>query len=80
MRNGTRTCAVAALALTALSARSFAQATPPADASQLRSGRGSVAGPDTSVKEESSVTEHSIRINGQIIPYKATAGTIQIKN
>lgn len=31
-------------------------------------------------KEQSSVTEHSIRINGQTIPYKATAGTITLKD
>jgi carboxypeptidase C (cathepsin A) len=33
-----------------------------------------------SVKEESSVTEHSIRIGGQTIPYKATASFTQLKN
>src|SRR6202045_186021 len=31
-------------------------------------------------KEESSVTEHSIKIGGQTIPYKAIAGTIPLKN
>ncbi len=31
-------------------------------------------------KEESSVTDHSIKLGGQIIPYKATAGTILLKN
>jgi carboxypeptidase C (cathepsin A) len=31
-------------------------------------------------KEESSVTEHSIRIGGQTIAYKAIAGTILLKN
>ncbi|MGH9703120.1 MAG: peptidase S10, partial [Candidatus Acidiferrales bacterium] len=31
-------------------------------------------------KEESSVTEHTIRLGGQTIPYKATAGTILLKN
>jgi carboxypeptidase C (cathepsin A) len=31
-------------------------------------------------KEESSVTDHSLKIGSQIIPYKATAGTILIKN
>jgi carboxypeptidase C (cathepsin A) len=31
-------------------------------------------------KEESSVTEHAIRLGGQTIPYKATAGTILLKN
>jgi carboxypeptidase C (cathepsin A) len=31
-------------------------------------------------KEESSVTEHSIKIGSQTIPYKATAGSILLKN
>src|SRR5947207_5484875 len=31
-------------------------------------------------KEESSVTEHSIKISGQTIPYKATASTTLLKN
>ena len=31
-------------------------------------------------KEESSVTDHTIRLGGQAIPYKATAGTILLKN
>lgn len=31
-------------------------------------------------KEQSSVTEHSIRVNGQTVPYKATAGTIILKD
>lgn len=33
-----------------------------------------------STKEESSVTDHSVRIGGQTIPYKATASTTQLKN
>ena len=31
-------------------------------------------------KEESSVTDHTIKIGGQTIPYKATAATILLKN
>jgi len=31
-------------------------------------------------KEESSVTDHSIKVGGQTIPYKATAATMLIKN
>jgi carboxypeptidase C (cathepsin A) len=38
------------------------------------------AAPATPPKEESSVTEHSIKIGGQTIPYKATAATILLKN
>ena len=36
--------------------------------------------PAADTKEESSVTEHSIRIGGQSIPYKATASTTLLKN
>lgn len=32
------------------------------------------------IKEDSSVTEHTIRLGGQTIPYKATAGFILLKN
>jgi len=38
------------------------------------------AEPPAPPQEEQSVTEHSIRIGGQSIPYKATAGTILLKN
>ena len=31
-------------------------------------------------KEESSITEHTLKMGGQTIPYKATAGTILLKN
>ena len=31
-------------------------------------------------KEESSVTDHTLRAGGQAIPYKATAATILLKN
>ena len=36
--------------------------------------------PSVAPKEEASVTEHTIRIGGQNIPYKATAGVILLKN
>jgi carboxypeptidase C (cathepsin A) len=32
------------------------------------------------VKEDSSVTDHVLRINGQVIPYRATVGNVIIKN
>ena len=38
------------------------------------------AAPAAPPKEESSVTDHSIRLSGQTIPYKATAATILLKN
>ena len=36
--------------------------------------------PPPAPKEESSVTDHSIKLGGQTIPYKATAQTIQLKD
>jgi carboxypeptidase C (cathepsin A) len=42
--------------------------------------KSSEAAPSAPPKEESSVTEHSIKIGGQTVPYKATAGTILLKN
>ena len=38
------------------------------------------AKPAPEPKEESSVTEHTIKISGQTIPYKATASTVLIKD
>jgi carboxypeptidase C (cathepsin A) len=38
------------------------------------------AAPTAPPKEESSVTDHSLKLGGQTIPYKATAGTILLKN
>src|SRR6267154_743395 len=38
------------------------------------------AAPAAPPKEESSVTEHSIKIGGQNVPYRATAATILLKN
>src|SRR5208282_4839374 len=36
--------------------------------------------PAATPKEESSVTDHTVRIAGQTVPYKATAATILLKN
>jgi carboxypeptidase C (cathepsin A) len=36
--------------------------------------------PEPAPKEQSSVTEHTIRIGGQTIPYKATAATMSLKD
>jgi len=59
----------------------FAQAPPKetADTAQAKPADAK-AGSDATPKEESSVTEHTIRIGGQTIPYKATASTILLKN
>jgi carboxypeptidase C (cathepsin A) len=51
---------------------------------QGRAGRGGEAPAagteEASTKEESSVTDHTITIGGKVIPYKATASTILLKN
>src|SRR6184192_1890911 len=63
----------------------FAQATLPIARGQEREAKAPEAkSPDkcdaATSKEESSVTEHSIKMFGQTIPYKATASTTLLKN
>jgi carboxypeptidase C (cathepsin A) len=53
-----------------------AQAPPPAAAAQT----GPAAVDTASNKEETIPTDHTVRVGGQSINYKATAGTIQIEN
>jgi carboxypeptidase C (cathepsin A) len=45
-----------------------------------KAGKEKPAAESAKPKEESSVTEHTIRIGGETIPYKATAGTILLKS
>jgi carboxypeptidase C (cathepsin A) len=57
-------------------------ANPPADQGKAPEGKGGETkapepGPP---KEQSSITDHTIRIAGQTIPYKATASTTLLKN
>lgn len=56
----------------ALAAQESAKAAKPAEEKP--------AAPSDPPREESSVTEHTIRINGQAILYKATAGTLILKS
>ena len=73
--------AVTTFAIAAFASQALAQGAPPGEAGQARPANRPPAGAeDPSMKEESSSTEHSIRVGGQLIPYKATAFTIQIKN
>jgi carboxypeptidase C (cathepsin A) len=65
--------AVSTLLTFAGAAPAFAQAPVPSAATPP-------AADAASAKEESSVTEHTIRVGGQAISYKATAGSIQLKN
>lgn len=73
-------CAMACAAA-GLSSPAGAQGAAANETNQARNAnRPPAVTEDASMKEESSVTEHVAHINGQAIPYKATAGTILIKN
>jgi carboxypeptidase C (cathepsin A) len=79
MRLNSRICIFCAFALFApIVCTSFAQEqekdTKPAEKTAEK------APETTPAKEESSVTDHTIKIAGQTIPYKATAATILLKN
>lgn len=50
---------------------------PPAAA---KSGDKSEASSKEATKEESSTTEHTVKVGAQTVPYKATAGSILLKN
>jgi carboxypeptidase C (cathepsin A) len=56
------------------------QAAPPAAKPQEARPAGQAPAETAGIQETSSVTEHTIRIKGQVIPYKAAAGTILIRN
>ena len=63
-----------------LAGRAFAQAPAPERGARAPEARSEEKCEPATYKEESSVTEHSIRIGGQTIPYKATASTALLKN
>jgi carboxypeptidase C (cathepsin A) len=71
-------CATGIFLLFGQAARVSAQA-PEREAKAPEAKAADKCDPATS-KEESSVTEHSIKIGGQTIPYKATASTTLLKN
>ena len=66
---------VVALSLGALTARVAAQ-----EKESKPTEKTAETPPGPPPKEESSVTDHTIKIGGQTIPYKATAAIILIKN
>ena len=71
-------CAAGILVLFGQAARVAAQA-PEREAKAPEAKPAEKCDPATA-KEESSVTEHTIKIGGQTIPYKATASTTLLKN
>ena len=82
MRRTVTLCVFVLLLNCGLAAWAAAQAPAP---QQERSARTPEARSEekcdpATTKEESSVTEHSIRVGGQTISYKATAGTTLLKN
>src|ERR1700746_2259952 len=73
--------AVATILLFATPARLAAQAPErPAPEARTPAPPGQDKCDEKATKEDSSVTEHSIKIGGQTIPYKATASTTLLKN
>src|SRR6266436_6468135 len=78
MKKGFWVCAAGIFVLLGQAARLAAQA-PEREAKAPEAKAAEKCDPATA-KEESSVTEHTIKIGGQTIPYKATASTILLKN
>ena len=72
-------CTVAAFLLCTWVSRTGAQETPK-EAAESKGGEAKATPAAPEAKEESSVTDHTIRIGGQSIPYKATASTTLLKN
>ena len=70
-------CAAASLfALAPANSLAQEKESKPAEKPAEKSAEPAAAPP----KEESSVTDHSIKIGGQSIPYKATVGSLLLKN
>jgi carboxypeptidase C (cathepsin A) len=73
-------CLLAAIILMLLGLSSRAAAQSPDAEKKPPEAKAEPANDLNPAKEESSVTDHTIRLGGQTIPYKATAGTILLKN
>ncbi len=58
----------------------YIHAQAPEREARSQEGRTAAAQAAPTPKEESSVTEHSIRLGGQVIPYRATASTTLLKD
>jgi carboxypeptidase C (cathepsin A) len=73
-------CLWAAIILMLLGLSSRAAAQAPDAEKKPPEAKAEPANDLNPAKEESSVTDHTIKLGGQTIPYKATAGTILLKN
>ncbi len=80
MKKSLSFCAVAMIFLFGQSARVAAQAPAPEREARAPEAKPAEKCDAAITKEESSVTDHTIRIGGQTIPYKATASTTLLKN
>src|SRR5690242_19832390 len=79
MRKLWNICVIAALLALGTAPRAAAQATSTPDSKQAEAKPA--ASPESPApKEEISTTDHTAKIGGQTIPYKATVGSILIKN
>jgi len=68
------------LAVSLTSSPNLLQAQDKDEKSADKDKKTAEAAPPPVPKEESSVTDHTIKLGGQTIPYKATAQTIQLKD
>ena len=76
MTHFSRTCALTLLAFAAFTHTAAAQQEPPKDKTiEVKVGDAKPAAPDADSKEAAWASDHTIRIGGQAIPYKATAST-----
>ncbi|MGA9184519.1 MAG: hypothetical protein WBZ32_04405 [Candidatus Acidiferrales bacterium] len=81
MKRFLSTCLVAVLSFATLALRANARPQDKDAKPAASDAKPATPAPSAEVpKEESSVTDHTIKIGGQTIPYKATASTIMLKN
>ena len=73
-------CAAAAILIFSCAFSTTVRAQEPAKDTKPADSKSATEPPAPPPKEESSVTDHTIKIGGQTIPYKATASTTLLKN
>ena len=80
MSKAISSCAVLTLLWLGLAGTASSQAPAPERGSRAPEAKTEEKCDAAATKEESSVTEHSIRVGGQAISYKAAASTTLLKN
>jgi carboxypeptidase C (cathepsin A) len=80
MNRASRYGIFALLVVSLTSSPNLLQAQDKDEKSADKDKKAAQAAPPPVPKEESSVTDHTIKLGGQTIPYKATAQTVQLKD